>query len=581
MVTFENGNSAVLVEAGPGDSSDDLLDRLGLQPSRSVIVVVGGADTLTDDAHALAKRVVGPALARAAAVTGAAVVDGGTDSGIMAIVGEALEERDGADRLLLGVAPAGRVSFPGSPLTAEGDRVALEPNHTHFALADTDEWGGETELLVELSEALAGPARIVMVVAGGGEAAKHEALAATKRGWIVFVVVGTGGIADELAVAWHAGGAPGDAVLEEIVRAGDLRIFEDGDASDLARRVAWEVQDDEVLKLAWKSFATYDQLATGARTSFERLQASILVLGVLATLVALLKAALDIAPQSSYAWVDDVLHWTVVVLPILVAVLIGMAYRLGAGKRWVLLRGAAETVKREIYRFRTGTGNYGKTGATPKSLRPQEVLSAQLAAIETKLLQTEASSAELTPYSGPLPPRMYGASSEDDGLSPLDPERYLAYRVGDQLRFFHPKVARLARTRRWFQLGVLVAGGVGAILAAAGLEVWIGLTTGIGSAALAYLGYLQIESTLVAYNQVAGRLEALSRSWVARPAGRRKDRSAFAALVADVEAALATEHGGWVQQMSDALEELQTTQLEAERRTADDETPRQSPNARA
>ena len=57
MVTFENGNSAVLVEAGPGDSSDDLLDQLGLHPSRSVIVVVGGADTLTDETHALAKRV--------------------------------------------------------------------------------------------------------------------------------------------------------------------------------------------------------------------------------------------------------------------------------------------------------------------------------------------------------------------------------------------------------------------------------------------------------------------------------------------------------------------------------------------
>ena len=125
------------------------------------------------------------------------------------------------------------------------------------------------------------------------------------------------------------------------------------------------------------------------------------------------------------------------------------------------------------------------------------------------------------------------------------------------------------------------AGGVGAILAAAGLEIWIGLTTGIGSAALAYLGYLQIESTLVAYNQVAGRLEAIRRSWVARPAGRRKDRRAFDALVADVESALATEHGGWVQQMSDALEELKTTQLEAERRTADDETPRPSPIAPA
>ena len=127
MVTFENGNSAVLVEAGPGDSADDLLDQLGLQPSRSVIVVVGGADTLTDDAHALAKRVVGPALARAAAVTRAAVVDGGTDSGIMAIVGEALEQWDDADRLLLGVAPA---------QAGERSRLAIRRGRPHRARAE-------------------------------------------------------------------------------------------------------------------------------------------------------------------------------------------------------------------------------------------------------------------------------------------------------------------------------------------------------------------------------------------------------------------------------------------------------------
>lgn len=611
MVTFENGKSAVVVEAGPGDSSDDLLDQLGLEPSRAVIVVAGGADTLTDDAHTLAKRVVGPALARAAAVTGAAVVDGGTDSGIMAIVGEALHQRSDDALVLLGVAPARRVTFPGSPSAGNGNRTALEPNHSHFALADSDEWGGETGLLVELSEALAGPGRIAMVVAGGGEAAKQEVLQATRHGWIVFLAVGTGGIADELAAAWRAlhtrrpirlarvlprrragalperwrsrkpaGHVPGDEVVAEIVQTGDLRLYEDGDSAELGRQVAWEIQDYEVLKLAWKSFATYDELSAAARKNFERIQTWILALGILATFVALLKGSLGIDPQSSYAWVDDVLHWTVVGLPILVAVLIGMAYRLGAGKRWVLLRGAAETIKREIYRFRTATGVYGEAAARDAPLPPQELLSAQLGAIEAKLLQTEASSAELTPYSGPLPPRMYGASREDDGLSPLDPERYLALRVGDQLSYFHPKVARLARTRRRFQLGVLAAGGVGAILAAAGFEVWIGLTTAIGSAALAYLGYLQIENTLVTYNQVAGKLEALKRSWVARPAARREDAKAFDALVADAEAILATELGGWVQQMSDALEELHATQLEAERQTGVDHTPlRPTPQA--
>jgi hypothetical protein len=162
---------------------------------------------------------------------------------------------------------------------------------------------------------------------------------------------------------------------------------------------------------------------------------------------------------------------------------------------------------------------------------------------------------------------MYGASADDDGLSPLNPKRYLAFRIGDQLSYFHPKVATLARMRRRFLFAVLAAGGAGAILATAGLEVWVGLTTAIAGAALAYLGYLQIESTLVAYNQSAGKLEALRRAWLALPpASRERNPKAFEALVGDAEAVHATEHGGWVQPMNDALEELQSRQLELERR---------------
>jgi len=602
MVTFENGRRAVVVETGAAGDPGEVLTQLGLHPGRPVIVVVGGADTLTDDAHRLAKRIVAPALARASTVTGAAIVDGGTDSGIMAIVGEAFPER-GDENVLLGVAPARRVALPGSLSGENEGRAALEPNHTHFALADSDEWGGETALLVELSEALAGPAPIAMVAAGGGEAAKHEVLHATRHGWSIFLVVGTGGLADELATAWRALREPeprelpeilgkqiarvlperwrrrkqaanvhSDDALEEVIRTGDIRLYDEADPNELARRLAWELQDYDVLKLAWTSFATYDELAAAARKSFERMQTWILALGIIATFVALLKEALAINPQGSYAWVDDVLHWIVVGLPLLVAVLIGMALRLAAGKRWVLLRGAAETIKREIYRFRTRTGIYRAAAAQDASVPPQELLSAQLDAIETKLLQTEASSAELTPYSGLLPPPMYGASREDDGLSPLDPEHYLAFRVGDQLSYFHPKVVQLASMRRRFQFAVLAAGAVGAILAAAGFEVWIGLTTAIASAALAYLGYLQIESTLVGYNQVAGRLEALRRSWLARPASRREEPEAFDALVADAEAVLSTELGGWVQQMTDALEELQARQVEAERQAGISQT---------
>ena len=100
----------------------------------------------------------------------------------------------------------------------------------------------------------------------------------------------------------------------------------------------------------------------------------------------------------------------------------------------------------------------------------------------------------------------------------------------------------------------LTAGAAGGLLAAAGFEVLIGLTTAIAANVVAYLGYLQVEPTLVAYNQAAARLEGVRRAWEAQPAAKR-DFDSFEKLVADSEGVLATELSGWVQQMNQAIEE--------------------------
>jgi hypothetical protein len=159
---------------------------------------------------------------------------------------------------------------------------------------------------------------------------------------------------------------------------------------------------------------------------------------------------------------------------------------------------------------------------------------------------------------------MYGASRDDDGLSPLDAVRYIHFRIGDQLAYYDGKTRRLDRRRNILQLAAVAGGGVGAVLAAVGLEIWIGLTTVVSTAALTYLAYLQVENTIVAYNQSATKLASLQRGWSANGKGSL-DPVAVDLLVTRSEAVLATELGGWVQQMSDALEELQAQQEAASR----------------
>jgi hypothetical protein len=535
-------STAALVVGHDGADARTLLSELGLDPaaSRPVLVVCGGAEELKGEPLARAKLLLGPSVATAAELTGAAVVDGGTAAGVMELVGAAAAERRSALPVLLGVAPAGKVAIPTAPAPAGEERVALEPHHTHFVLADSAEWGGETGLMFAVAEALAGGAPIVTVLAGGGAVADAEVRETVRHGWPLFVIEGTGGTADRIG---------------EIARQGDLRRFSGAEPDQLARMLAWELQDDPVLKEAWSTFAKYDGLASRLRRSFERIQGWILAVGIIGTLVALLHEVLGGA----------VLHWAAVAAPLLVSTLIVLASRRAAGKRWVLLRAAAESVKAEIYRYRTRTGVYSDSllpGGDPTVRR--RVLADQIDVIETRLMQTEASSAALPPYGGPLPPEMYGASRDDDGLSPLDAARYVQLRIGDQLAYYNGKTRRLDRRRNAFQLAAVAGGGAGAVLAAVGLEIWIGLTTVISTAALSYLAYLQVENTIVAYNQSAAKLASLQRGWSA-DGSERLDPGALDRLVTRSEAVLATELGGWVQQMSDALEELQAQQAEASR----------------
>ena len=331
QIWFGNGNSA-LVCREDGSEAGQLVAALGLEPDatgRPVLVVSGGADTLKGAQLDRAEEMLGPAVSAATRLAGAAVVDGGTSAGVMAVIGAARARRPEAMPVLLGVAPEGLVSYPG---LNRDDGVPLDPQHTHFVLADSSEWGGETALLISVAAGLAGPGPVVMLLAGGGAVAKTDVLAAVRRGWPVFAVAGTGGLADDILArrdaaragsrrpgpgpgqAGGSAGPAGDLDLREILSQGDIREVT-GTPGTLARDLAWALQPEPVLKEAWREFATYDQLAKKLRATFTRAQAAILSLGVAATLVALLYNTIH----------SSVLHWLAVALPILVSVLIALA----------------------------------------------------------------------------------------------------------------------------------------------------------------------------------------------------------------------------------------------------------------
>ena len=222
-ITFDNGNHAVVVIAGRDTDAQTILKSLGIVQPHALIMVFGGAKGLDDSRNARLGELFTSAVAPAAAEAGALVIDGGTQSGVMAMMGEALA-REGRESQLLGIAPAGKVTYPGGPKDANiGDGAPLEPNHSHFVLVESDEWGDETGTMFKLAEAL--NVAVVTMLINGGQIAENEALRGVRNGWPLLVVEGSGRFADELSAAIRNATLDTSATINEITRSGRVKLF--------------------------------------------------------------------------------------------------------------------------------------------------------------------------------------------------------------------------------------------------------------------------------------------------------------------------------------------------------------------
>jgi hypothetical protein len=162
-------------------------------------------------------------VAPVAAELTALIIDGGTQSGVMAMMGEAVARHRGKCQLL-GIAPKGKITNPeitGASKISEG--AALEPNHSHFVLVESAEWGGETGKMLELANAFNAP--IVAILVNGGAIAGDEALQSVRNGWQLLVFEGSGRFADELSAAIRDGQVAKSVEVSEIARSGRITLF--------------------------------------------------------------------------------------------------------------------------------------------------------------------------------------------------------------------------------------------------------------------------------------------------------------------------------------------------------------------
>jgi hypothetical protein len=225
-ISFPNGNQARAVLPPPGTRATDLVRALAIPQPGSLIMIAGGAARMDERDHLNLTRLFTDGIAHIAATYNALVIDGGTQSGVMDLMGQGVAKQQQRP-VLLGISPAGKVTYPGKTGHRVGrDEVPLDPNHSHFVLVETNEWGGETETMYELANVFSEGCPSVAILINGGDIAKNEVLYNVRQRRSILVIEGSGRFADEIARNIHEKTSfDSDPDVTEITSKGKLYVF--------------------------------------------------------------------------------------------------------------------------------------------------------------------------------------------------------------------------------------------------------------------------------------------------------------------------------------------------------------------
>jgi hypothetical protein len=546
-------SSPVLIEVQPADTIETAAAKITLQPE-VLFLLLGTFDAaLAAQVRSVCARAVIPVALTANALLidmiPGAIPEGGSSQGVAVPIGQAAQQMDQSPSLL-GILGSGA--------------AAADANHTHLVQLPA-EWNDPLKsgllLVAELAKKGAADAKpVVVLLFGGNDADQITVLRCARHSWPILAVQGAGGLGDALIAATTppADGTPAavitDPDLREIVDTATIcPLSLDGDVDDLKRVLLTPIQPPgDILENAWSRFDDLDVAANEKQTQFRLMQIWILSLGVAATLLAVAISGQALPPKFdawlkpliSFVPVHSLLHVLLVLVPITISILASFNSRFRQGNKWILLRAAAESIKREIFRYRTRSGIYSETQCSQASA--QSKLAAKVKDITSNLMQSEVNKSNLPRQAGNDPSR----------LKFLQPDEYVVERVKNQASYFVSKTGNLYGRLRLLQIWILVVGGAGTFLAAINLEVWVAVTTALATAFTTKLEIDQVESSLVQYNIALTSMRNIESWWKALSPWEKTRRRNIDLLVDQAETTLERETAGWVQQMQSELDKL-------------------------
>ena len=523
----------------------------------------GGTEDLAPELTVRLRPLLGDGLARVANEERLTVVTGGTDAGIFRLFGEGLGDRGAAP--CIGVAPAGLVSWAETTAggeTAGDNRVPLEPHHTHFVLVEDGRWGGETEAMLSLVDALSARAPALVVLANGGSVSRREVLGHVRSGREVVVLAGSGRLADEITDVVTGRAAANDSELAEIA-AGRITVFDlRAPASALAELVRARLGSPEkprrlalfaaLPRLRWKpeqgkpfvsesSLARYpelrgevDLLEREVGPAFRRLDEGSLRtqngfrLGQLSLIVGGATASALGAVQTGFGG-------GVVALAITEAVVAGVL----AGAT-VYIRG--RNAQREVLHD-PAQGGAAQSRVLPRS-RPLRGLRSRR--------RRGATRAAPGPDRGDRVGRRAGVNSRAGEILDL----YRAERLQDQLRYYDNRRAQFERAHgQLLVVSAVLLGATSTVSVLAGVEirgkvvmaVLAAILPALATALAAYGALFAFDRHAKLYADAAWNLGRLEEPDVSNAVDDREAEEALTSFVEQVEKILRDEQSQWGQ----------------------------------
>lgn len=197
------------------DALDELKEAwklLGFPESQPTIVIVGGAGGMSDGDVASVQTFFEKHLLPFALIKNAVILDGGTDTGVMAALGRACEAGGVEDFPMIGV----------TARDIENVETMLEPHHSHFIFCPGSKWGDESEWIAAAASALCDSLPTVAVLINGGQITWEDARNNVQYGRPVLIAEGSGRTADVIASTSLGIGTDSNALA--LIRTGRVHV---------------------------------------------------------------------------------------------------------------------------------------------------------------------------------------------------------------------------------------------------------------------------------------------------------------------------------------------------------------------